>query len=1354
MNGYPADTSGTIGVLPGIGDGTFGSVITATTDTTAYPNNGRSTPTFVAIGDFNGDGHGDLAVTNHYCTCQDGPGDTISILLNTGGGHFSAPVTYTVGLNPTSIVVGDFNGDGHLDLAVAEYGIGRVGVLLGNGDGTFGPVVDYSPGAVSLAVGDFNGDGHLDLVASSPGSVSVLLGRGDGTFTASPNPGRYDTGDSSSGLARDYTRGQQLVVGDFNGDRLLDVAVINQTASSIGVLLGNGSGGFGPARTYPAGNGPAALTVGDFNGDGHPDLAVTDTSPFGGVYYHAVIVLLNSGDGAFTPGQTLSTDTTPISLVAGDFNGDGVLDLAVANRDSANVTVRLGRGDGAFEDAPRYASGPRPVALAASDLNGDGALDLIAANRGADTVSVYLNQGHSEGTVRADASYPVGHDPSAIATGDVNGDGHPDVVVADAGSNDVRVLLGMGDGTFAPAVSYAVGNYPVALAAGDLNGDGHPDLAVANYADSSVSILLGQGDGTVHATRLTVGALDPNALLIADYTGDGKADLLVANYYYQNAPGIGVQMYQGNGDGTFQGGSSTAVNSYQSQKDWQNQQDLPLALVGGDFNGDGLPDYAVANAQRNEVQIALDSPGGLLYVNFSPPGHTIDTGANPSGVAIGDLNGDGTPDLVVANAGNQDVSVLLATGHGGYLPPRVYATGPLDSFFGGSLFVTSIVLGDFNNDGVLDIAVTVSGQSGWVSVLLGNGDGSFQPGVKYTFTSSNNPRSIVVGDFNGDGHPDLAVLDANAYGGVVQVLLNRGDGTFTAAPPSALSASASTVAVGDFNGDGKLDLAVSSFTQVTILLGRGDGTFQTGWTSAPLPHPDGGAGIAAGDLNGDGHPDLAVRDIWGRVTVLLNTGDGTFQTGASYGPRLDTVYKLHAATIAIRDVTGDGTADIIALDPGHNGVRVLRGNGDGTFQPPVSYLTGIEPSGIAVADLNGDGRPDIVVANYAGNDVSVLLNRTPPRPAGTDRHAAVHADPRPHAHSHGQQHPDADDERDPHAERDPHGCRDANGHSHSHGDGDTDGHRDEHNHSLGYTHGDDDHYANADGHEHSHQCGHSNTDADGDTHKHDDDDASADGDACATEYIHRHRHQDGHGDTNADEYGGGAPRHTDGQRRDGHGVGYYYADEHGGAGPHDVDCDECARADLTGHGDAGHGNADANKHRGGLGGGAVHGNTHADTHADTAPDGAAADESGHSDAAADADADQRPGAAAHTSRDRDDDSRRGDGHSGGQRVCGAAVQLQPARYGAQRHGGHGQRPAPGSGSAADRSEWAICPGGPRHTVRAGDGDLLLSHGVHAGRASRDAWGNAAAGPAGAGAAADRLLARGAGAGDGAVPDHL
>ena len=192
----PADTSGTVSVLPGVGDGTFQSVITATTDTTVYPDNERTSPTFVAIGDFNGDGRGDLAVANHYNNIHGGPGDTISILLNTGGGTFSAPVTFTVGQYPTSIVVGDWNGDGRLDLAVAEsteYSVGRVRVLLGNGDGTFQPVVDYyvPSGAISLGSGDMNNDGVPDLVAEAPGSVSVLLGQGDGTFTVAPGPGPY-----------------------------------------------------------------------------------------------------------------------------------------------------------------------------------------------------------------------------------------------------------------------------------------------------------------------------------------------------------------------------------------------------------------------------------------------------------------------------------------------------------------------------------------------------------------------------------------------------------------------------------------------------------------------------------------------------------------------------------------------------------------------------------------------------------------------------------------------------------------------------------------------------------------------------------------------------------------------------------------------------------------------------------------------------------------------------------------------------------------------------------------------------------------------------------------------------------
>jgi hypothetical protein len=325
---------------------------------------------WVTVGDFNGDGKPDLAVAGLY--------SGVSVLLGNGDGTFQAAVNYLAGSNSRSIAVGDFNGDGKLDLAVANPGSSNVSVLLGNGDGTFQAPLNYTVGTpgtsgpVAVTVGDFNGDGKLDLaVAGRDIGVNVLLGNGDGTFQA---PVSYTVG----------TFPMSVAVGDFNGDGKLDLAVANNESNNVSVLLGKGDGTFQPAVNYAVGTFPVSVTVGDFNGDGKLDLAVANTASSN------VSVLLGNGDGTFQAAVNYAADN-PWSITVGDFNGDGKPDLAVASADSNNVSVLLGKGDGTFQPAVTFAVGTYPQSIAMGDFNGDGKPDLATANYTTNNVSVLLN---------------------------------------------------------------------------------------------------------------------------------------------------------------------------------------------------------------------------------------------------------------------------------------------------------------------------------------------------------------------------------------------------------------------------------------------------------------------------------------------------------------------------------------------------------------------------------------------------------------------------------------------------------------------------------------------------------------------------------------------------------------------------------------------------------------------------------------------------------------------------------------------------------------------------------------------------------------------------------------------------
>ncbi len=373
---------------------------------------------------------------------------------------FNSAMSFPTGSEPASVAVGDFNDDGKLDIVTANWG-STVSVLLGNGNGTFQTAVQYSTGTntnpVSVAVGDFNGGGKLGIVTANGdrNTVSVLLGNGNGTFQPAV---QYSTGTNTHPVS--------VAVGDLTGDGEPDLVTANWGANDVSVLMGNGDGTFEPAVPYTTGRWPSSVAVGDLTGDGDLDLVIVNGFD--------VNVLLGNGDGTFQAELDYPTDSDPSSVAVGDFNGDGKLDLVTGNGggDAYTVSMLLGNGDGSFQPSVDYATGLQPSMVAVGDFNGDGELDIVTADSGSNHVSVLLGNGN--GTFQPAVQYAVGSEPESVAVGDFNNDGELDIVTANCGNDTVSVLLGNGNGTFRACHSYVVGSEPESVAVGTSTATAKP----------------------------------------------------------------------------------------------------------------------------------------------------------------------------------------------------------------------------------------------------------------------------------------------------------------------------------------------------------------------------------------------------------------------------------------------------------------------------------------------------------------------------------------------------------------------------------------------------------------------------------------------------------------------------------------------------------------------------------------------------------------------------------------------------------------------------------------------------------------------------------------------------------------
>jgi hypothetical protein len=822
---------------------------------------------------------------------------------------------------------------------------------------------------------------------------------------------------------------------------------------------------------------PDAVAIGDFNGDGVPDIAVADyNTDLTSIDEGEISVFLgdSNGDGSFAHTQPVVDLTTspptqelldsgglaPVALVAARLRGPSApLDLIVVNQGiaglGANVSVLLGNGDGTFQLPVPYGAdifgglGLVPTALAVGDFNGDGNLDVVVADKTLfpGYATILYGDGHggfssSQQLALSDLSgYPV-----AVATGSFGNPSHDFFVTANTASDNVTVVQTNPDGSFLVNI-YPTDVAPVAVAVADMNGDGYPDIITANNGGDDVSILFGNPDPN-NSNILDFGKPDPIHPNTFDVgvpvifpAGPTPTSLAVGNF-----DGLGPEVAVTNGQSSVTSANTVSVLTFNPNHNQPDNSDLLMPPVGFQAGEDpvavaaaqlrkpstnmpGFLDLVVANygniLDRGSVNVFLNEGRTLaLRRNFQlfPSPASIPTGLQPDSVAVGDFNGDGLPDFVTANASTNDLSVLLNNGSNpgvSFQPLTDPSTGLAYTLGTVGVDPVKVVVGDFNNDGHPDIAVADFGDFGVVpgsiTVFLNTGM-SNQPFENdpshYFYYVFPNPNiyfvDMATGHFDSSGNLDLAVLFLNAstggYG--IAILFGDGSGNFTRETdlllPSYINylstSTATALAVGDFYGDGKDSIAVTvnqptdvaGVDPPTLLVLRGDGN---GMFEAPVGYDAGThlSAIAVGDLRNDNRVDIVVanENFPGGVTVFLNNGDGTFQSGVSY------FAGTNPRALVIADINGDGNADIAVANINGDSVSLLLGKGDGTFQNTVAYVTGGLPFAIAAGDFfdHRDGRLDLITANSASNTASVLENTEPPPSSGQGGGAALRLEP-------------------------------------------------------------------------------------------------------------------------------------------------------------------------------------------------------------------------------------------------------------------------------------------------------------------------------------------------------------------------
>lgn len=681
------------------------------------------------------------------------------------------------------------------------------------------------------------------------------------------------------------------------------------------------SGAVRVLNAYPAGNYTVTVRASDFAG-----FSVTRS-------FTLTVTNVSSCNTLDFAGIRANVGVNPLGFAVADFNGDGRQDVATANFGSNNISVLLGNGAGSFGTVTNFAlpvNTVSPVSIAVGDFNGDNKADLAVGSllSGVSQISVFIGTG--TGNFAAPVNYPVilNFSISNIAVGDFNGDGRQDIAARN-GSGGLSILLrNAANNGFDAATNLNLSFLILSVAPADFNADGRHDLVVSRSGQNTVTALIrNAANNGFDQADLTVNGSAQN-VAVGDFTGDGRQDIAVSysggvDILPRNALGFDAPI-----------SASAAVGS---------------AMEVGDFTGDGRLDLAYLSGS----QVAI-LPRNAANTNFDSQFIVGSTGFQMNRIAVGDFTGDGRTDIAALNFVNNSpgsVSIFRRTGTN----PN-FDLSPIQTL--GSTNFTDAALGDFDNDGRQDLATATSNTPS-IAIQKGSGNGSFTNLTNAVLNNGNLLNSLIIAaDFNNDGNADL-IAGNNTINGF-SLFQGAGNGSFAAAIDFPLGFFPIRFAVGDFNGDGRQDLAInrqSSNQTLIYMRNAANSGFETAVTISHAGSPN---SFAVGDFNNDGNDDFAVGllNINSFAVVLRNAANNGFDAPVSY------LTATGNPQLTAADFDADGNLDIAY---GANDLSVYYGSATGTFGTPTSY--GFLTAGyVESGDFNGDGRQDIVAAvgNFNG----------------------------------------------------------------------------------------------------------------------------------------------------------------------------------------------------------------------------------------------------------------------------------------------------------------------------------------------------------------------------------------------------